>query len=45
MVLDNLCQYDHLIVNDGDVSRGQWDGGDAADKVAHLVSALHLAIT
>ena len=45
MAFDNRSQCDHLIVDDGYVSRGQWDSGDAVDKVTHFISALNLAVT
>ena len=36
--------YTHLVVNDRGVSRGQWDGGDTANELSHLLSALHFSI-
>ena len=34
----------YLKVNDGHAAGGQRDGGNASDKLAHLLPALHLAV-
>ena len=39
------AHWTHLIVENRGAGRGEGDGGDSSDEVAHVVATLHLGVS